>query len=601
MLLIKNNPYRILGLLVGAKAKQFSNHVRKIPMYIDAGDEIPLEFTEFCFDSLGTVRRTTESISIAATKLELNEDKMNAAMFWFYIGNPITDEPALDSLKDGNQKEASEIWTKLIKTGIVTQKNNSAFQNLSTLYLFNAFKDKKVGKSFLEKGISLKLQFLENNFINEFKDIATDTFYKIEKKELQLLFLNQIKSEIDKTDDDLSEIFIGILMKQDFLAKNDFLKSFIQKPTEQILEKIALTQKKREAQVSDAEIYGSELFEETKKNLAFIANILGSSNFQYQNIADKVAEEILQCGIDFFEAYKDEEYDPADDAMELFDLADSIAIGGIVKHRCEENRESLQEWIDEKPKRERQRLIAEDLQFITSKLERFQDLTDNIENAENLIDSCKPRLTNIKKVLGANDEFYLKISSAIVSNAQGMLITTINELLEQDSNINELLEQDSYHFTSNAKMKRLATKLVTISKGLDLTYKFGAFNMLFTVKEHYNENLSNLKSIARQLGISTLSPKERLQQELTSAERELTDTQTRVFLKTEIDVANLEMSRIEEWQFLRSESDKQRQISNQQERINQIRTRSEQEKATKIREQNQKIKDIKTKLNTIDY
>jgi hypothetical protein len=586
MQLIKNNPYRILGLLVGAKATQLSRHVSRIPRYIDAGDEIPLEFTEFCFDSLGPISRTTEAISNAAANLQLNEDKMNAALFWFYIGNPITDEPALDSLKDGNQKEASEIWTKLIKTGIVTQKNNSAFQNLSTLYLFHAFKNKKVGKSFLEKGIYLKLQFLESNFINEFKEIATGITYKIEKKELQLLFLNQIKSEIDKSDDDLPEILMEILMKQDFLAKNDFLKSFIQKPTEQILEKIAQTQKKRKDQVSDAEIYGNELYEETEKNLALLGKILNTSSLQYQNIADKVAEEILQCGIDFFKIYKDVEYeyDPTDDVMELLELADSIAIGRIVKQRCEENIEGLQEWMDEKPERERQKLIAEDLKFITSKLERFQNLTDNIENAENLIDSCKSRLLNIKKVLGATDDFYLRISSAVVSNAQGMLVTTINELLEQKNN-----------FTKTLILNTI------ISKSLDLTYKFGSFNMLPDVKKHYNENLSSLKSIARQLDISTLSPKERLQQELVNVEKGLNEIRNSVLLKTEIDNANQEMNRIKEWQFLRSESDKQRQISNQQERINQLRMRSEQEKETKIREQNRKIKDIKNQLNTIDY
>ena len=112
MELIRTNPYRILGLLVGASATQFNRHITRMPKYIEADEDIPVEFTEFDFNCLGSTQRTRESISEAASRLSLDQDKMSSAMFWFYKGNAITDEPAFDLLNarsrpDGGAKRGS--------------------------------------------------------------------------------------------------------------------------------------------------------------------------------------------------------------------------------------------------------------------------------------------------------------------------------------------------------------------------------------------------------------------------------------------------------------------------------------------------------------
>ena len=133
--LIVNNPYRQLGLLVGASAKQESNHKTRINQYIEAEQEIPNQYTEYGFECLGKIQRTTNSISTAVSILNLDADKMKAAIFWFYNGNEITDEPAFDALKENEIDQAYLIWKKLTATGIVTAKNASAFNNLSNLYL----------------------------------------------------------------------------------------------------------------------------------------------------------------------------------------------------------------------------------------------------------------------------------------------------------------------------------------------------------------------------------------------------------------------------------------------------------------------------------
>lgn len=592
MLLIKNNPYRILGLLVGAKATQLSRHVSRIPRYIEAGDDIPTEFTEFSFDCFGAINRTPESVASAASQLTLDKDKLNAALFWFYIGNPITDEPALDSLKEGLHKEASEIWNRLVNTKEITQKNASAFQNLSTLYLLYAFKSQTVNKNFLVKAISLKLQFLESDFINDFKTFATDITFEIDKKNIQLLFLNQVKGEIERYNDSSPSILVETIMQESFSAKDEFLKGFIQKPTESILQKTTETQRKRKEDPSNAEIFGNELYEETHHKLDFLAKVLGNSHFQYQNIADKVAEEILQCGIDFFEAYKDEEYDPADDVMGLFDLADSIAIGGIVKQRCEKNRESLQEWIIEKPKREKQKKIKIDLDLITRAFNQFDNNIeekpktsrllvsfdasdnsiktkeidnielisfksndnrikikeiDNIERARKLIIKCKPILINIKSVLGGNDDLYLKLCTQLAQRVQNNIVENVNSL-QKALTISINFNHDLSRIMSVQRLKE------TLLIAWDVTNMIGVLDLENNFKAtQYEPSKKTLKDICQQLGVNLSTPKQRL--------------------KKELDAAYIELDKIKEWQFLRAESDRQKQINEQQLKITTIQKR----------------------------
>lgn len=157
-------------------------------------------------------------------KLNLDSDKMSSALFWFYKGNPITDEPTFDAIKEADLDQVINIWTKLTSNGEVSQRNASAYSNLGTLYLSGILEGTNTNEAILEQGISLKLKFLESDFIKDFKALATDETYKTTKKELQLLFLNQVQSEVEKSGTVTSNKLLDILTKQEFSAKEDFLK-----------------------------------------------------------------------------------------------------------------------------------------------------------------------------------------------------------------------------------------------------------------------------------------------------------------------------------------------------------------------------------------
>ena len=132
MHIIQNNPYRTVGLLVGATAKEQDRQIKRLKQFIEA-EQDPQD--DFSFPTLGNIHRTLNKINDAAAKLNLDSDKMNAALFWFYKGNAITDEPAFDAIKEGDLDQVLNIWTKLTTNGNITQRNASAYSNLGTLYL----------------------------------------------------------------------------------------------------------------------------------------------------------------------------------------------------------------------------------------------------------------------------------------------------------------------------------------------------------------------------------------------------------------------------------------------------------------------------------
>ena len=341
--IIKNNPFRIIGILVGTSTKEEYTKTKKLKMYIEAEQVVPEDFS---FPIIGSLNRNSDNIEEAISKLNLNNDRVNASLFWFYNGNAITDEPAFDFLIDGNIDDAKSIWLKLIATTNVNERNSSAFHNLSTLLLHDAFEDNKINDKLLEQAIFLKIQFLESEFVKNFVSSATDITYKTTNNELQILFLNQLQTEIEKSKIFSTVDFLKILNNLSFSAKEDFFKFFVQKPIGEIEKIITETKTKRKADKTKSIEYGNNLYNSTQEDLEQLKSIIGKTNVKFISISDKVADEILQCGIENFNFYNDSDENKAKETLDLFQKAETFANGNITKQRCQENKENLLEWVN---------------------------------------------------------------------------------------------------------------------------------------------------------------------------------------------------------------------------------------------------------------
>lgn len=344
---ILNNPYRIVGLLVGATAKEQTKQISRLKKYIEA-EQDPQD--DFSFPALGNLHRTLDSIEEAASKLNLDNDKINAALFWFWNGNPITDEAAFEALKSGDIEAAYEIWDKLItKTDEegkrylkpVTEKNYSAFHNCSVLNIIQA-------NGNLHNAIAASLYFLESDLVNKFVSTVADETHKTNKKELQLLFLNQLHSDIEANKKSSLSYFLEILNKQEFVAKQDFIKGFVKTPIEQIEHKIEAAKNKRKASKANAAKAGQELFAATVSDLTQLKSIVGANDLKFTSISDKVANEVLQCSIDYFNESQEKESssDYIETAMKLAKQAETLAIGKLTKDRVKDSIETLSEMKD---------------------------------------------------------------------------------------------------------------------------------------------------------------------------------------------------------------------------------------------------------------
>lgn len=421
---ILHNPYRVVGLLVGANAKEKERQVRRLKQYIEAEQEPEADDS---FSEKVPVLRTIEAVSDAASKLNLDRDRMNAALFWFFDGNEVKDKMAFDAMKDGNFDQAEKIWTKLTSSEI-SKVNASAFSNLSTLYLSSFLNGSHQQEKLFEKGISLKLNFLESDYVREFKKKATDETYIVTSNELQLMFLHQVRDEVEKGHAGITlDMLLLIVMELSFSAKDEFLKNFIQKPTEQIERKIDETKNKRKANPANAVEASKLLLKETKESLSQLEFVLKTTDIRYTSITDSIAEEILQCGIDYFnyhrEASEGSKKKSKDDfakvALEICQKAASIAVGNKVKQRCKENVDGMKGYMEQR--------------VLIVHIDKYKQLPQTIDQAKQFVTTAKPLLSSFKSFAGNNKELskvYTDISTHIADIALGMCIEEINRLQE---------------------------------------------------------------------------------------------------------------------------------------------------------------------------
>lgn len=508
---IKNNPYRILGLWGNSSEKELQKQIAIIKRFAEVGKTKTFDYD---FSFFGDVVRSTEKVQEAASKIEQAKNKVHFALFWF-LNNGHIDEVALNNLKEGHIEKAIEIWEKTLKDSTVTAKNFTAISNLSTLQLgivtYNGSFDFERFSASIELKGKLLLSDVFNNFVAAVigEDISLNR--DIILKDFVDEVIQIVKPCMDKPN--------GIKLSQLINAFNSFpneIKQYISgkftdRPLNNIENQIEITKQKRDDNSSDAEKYGEELYKNTKEDLVFLKSVWGANNVQYQMIANKLANEILQCAIEFFNVHqKKNDIDPGDAACKVVKLAKDISPNGQVRNRIDENLKIIEEWIAEKPYRDKQNIVRDELKFITDKLEKFQSLDDTISNAINFANSCKPRLDNMKLKLGVHDELYLIISTAVVSNAEGMIVTTVNDAMKKRNNYVEYLNYQNNPFSrflmgslrgeipyapeySLEKLKNV------ISEAWGATVTLGAFDMSNKQREHYNKNKNTLKDLYKQI------------------------------------------------------------------------------------------------------
>ena len=488
---IRNNPYRILGVLANSTEKELQKQIAIIKRFAEVGKTKAFDYD---FPFLGDFAREISSVQDAASKIEQAKNKVYYGLFWF-LNNGNIDDIALNYLKENNVNKAAEIWNKLIRDGDINTKNFSAATNLSTLNLGLITLNGSFSLKLFRHAIQLKGILLKSEAFSQFISSVAGDNLSVCQDQVNREFVDEVL-QLVKPYLDRPNGLTTLQLFEAFSTYHSEIKKYLSdyftnQPLSRIENKIEEIKTLREENADAAGKYGDRLYVKTIDDMHFLNSIWGRNNIQYQRITNKLAQEILQCAIDFFnEYYESKEWDPGEKALLLMNRAKTIGPTGQVKGRLDENIENVQEWIDDKPEREKYRRVEVYIDFINKKLESFQNLSDTIENAANLIAGCRPNLTNIRTVLGSTDELYLNISSAVIGNAQGMQISVVNSLLN-------LVKSQSSFYT-------LDTLRDDIGKAWGLTLVMNSFDMTTELRQSFKKNKESLENIESQIYEATI-------------------------------------------------------------------------------------------------
>ena len=461
--IITNNPYRYLGVYSNSPTKERVANKGKMNAFLKVGKPVsfPLDIPAL----LPTIERTVETVAHAESELTLPMDQIRFAQFWWMNTTPL-DKIAFNHLTSGNIEMAKTIWEK---------KNNvSSLQNRFVLSVIN---------NELNEAIKYA-ESLYTSFSDEFISSVIGDNIAASTPLWQMLIDSLVNEKID------------ILPFMDVI-ENEEWKNYISEKT--ILPLIdALTHAIDSAKSSRGEgpasrlKAGQKLMSSTKSTLTQLRKCLKKSDIRYQTIVDKLATEILQCGIDYYNDSDDD--DCATKAMKLQKYALTIAVGNMTKQRCKENVEILQKVIDNLPPTE---VFAED-KAIREELRKYCLLPDKIVHAVTLLNNTKPYLASIKNKLGVNNSYYLKISTQIVGNALHNIIGEVNDA----QSILKVNKDDP-----NAALAALLG-LTRVKSALEEAWKatliMDSFDMESEFKSNrYDVNRKTLKGLCDQLDVST--------------------------------------------------------------------------------------------------
>lgn len=460
---IQNNPYRFLGVCSNSPAKERIANQRRLKAYLPTGRTVdfPLDLPQL----LQPISRTLEDMDKAYNAINLPKDQLRHALFWFINASPI-DKMALDYLQKGDTAKAIELFAKkesyssLINKAVISFVLGSEGEGINCISKVIHTKD-------------FRTQFVENI-------CGTTT---ITEDDLSTLFIEQLQAEIPASR--LLNLFTQFSVSS---ADSVLLKEkAVGEPIAAINSAIA-TAKNVPAKDATAQYKaGTKLMNDTKADLASVKSMVGVTDMQYQMVVDNLAKQILQCGINYYNASKDSKRPK--NAMPLLKYALTIAISKIVIDRIKTNIANLEEAIKNMPLAE----VQEHIEAVICLIDTFNgekhngssnaspnsllfqafardiiwDAKNDISKSHNLLKDSKPHLNAIKNKLGAQNELYIKISTSVVIQALNKIIDAVNS--SQKSN-------DDFYSLSSQKPNLLEIMNVIIKAKDEMTY-MSSFDM----------------------------------------------------------------------------------------------------------------------------
>lgn len=502
---LRENPFRLLGLLSSSSSREIDSRSKKLRQYLEAGVEPNVTPDYYC-PTLGRkpMRRLPESIEQVRGMLTLDQDKLLYALLWFVQMNEVTDPVALEALAQGDLAEAERIWRQQVYTAdgslrAITDRNSSAYHNLSVYLLCSAQRVDIV------TGVKLGLMALEQgsvlSFLQEKLGIPS-----ISLQDVELLYLNRLISDIQKRPRGGLPQLMDLLGHQEYTAKKALMKSYALEAVKTLEETIerSVHQSKTVAGAGLAE--GEKLLREGSEMLQQIAVSLPKNDPKYERASNALAKGVKSCGEEYFEDCSEQDDFASQRLLELYRKTQAFACSDFVHTELCKKIEKLEEWIREAPQRKAEAKVKEEvdrLSELSDRMLRFDP--DTIPRVEKFVAASEVLLLRIKRVLGDDNLVYRKYSTLVAMVAIKSLVAIVNKAQA------DLIQSFESYGAGTLKTTRAADQLKEVLRsawkltlqlegfGLDRDYRNGAFK----------KNKEVLKDLCKECLIPTTSAGER--------------------------------------------------------------------------------------------
>ena len=367
---LRENPFRLLGLLSSSSSREIDSRSKKLRQYLEAGVEPNVTPDYYC-PGLGRkpMRRLPEVLEQTRGMLTLDQDKLLYALLWFVQMNEVTDPVALDALSQGYFSEAARIWRQQVYTSdgalrTITDRNSSAYHNLSVYLLCST------QRADIISGVSLALMALEQGSVLSFLQEKLGV-NGLSLLDIELLYLNRLIEDISKRPRGGLSQLMELLSQQEYVAKAALMKSYA-------LEAVNLLEQAIEQGVNQSKtvagrglVEGEKLLEEGCKVLEQIGITIPKSDPKYQRVSNALAKGIKSCGEEYFDDCSDRDDFASQRLLELYRKTQAFACSDFVHTELCKKIEKLEEWIREAPQRKAEAKVKEEA-------ERLSELSDRM-------------------------------------------------------------------------------------------------------------------------------------------------------------------------------------------------------------------------------
>ncbi|MCH5217515.1 MAG: hypothetical protein J1F07_03015 [Muribaculaceae bacterium] len=462
--LITNNPYRILGVFVNTPLKERTSNINRFKAFFKIGKSVESE-ADFSIPLEQSPIRTPLTIDEANNALNLPIERLKNAFFWFACSNP-AEAIAFRHLSSGDIQKATSIFEKF-----------SCWSSLLNYHTISLLQGK------MDAAILTFSKLIEFRKEHLFEALNLETL-KLNNSEIYLLYYEELSKVYSPSE--ILKAAKGILIEEHLLQRIIFrsVRTYYIDKLNKLIE-VASSAIKNDA--SSNLQAGQVLKEQASPILNDLKDNCNEKETEYAIIADKLALQILQNGIQYYNHTSDSEAPRI--VMPLFEYSKSIAVGHLAKRRCENNYKTIKKAYNELPPIE----ILEDIKAIETLLNKFDEGTESALKSKELVINCAPYLGNIKEKCGLKHVAAITISTKIVRKALNSIIGDVNNAIDS---LNR--SHHAYKYSERARVKKV------LSDAWDATLCLDKLPLHEDSKSWYLGNCNKLKEFMRQAGISTL-------------------------------------------------------------------------------------------------